>query len=140
MEFAFQIIIPCVSATVTGVVAYLLNKLKKHEKEREDAEDKRIKEAAARDEALKAGLLALCRDRILQGYRYYKRNGGISAQDLETMSKLYNAYHALGGNGTITPLDIASNIVTGLAGYMGRSLLEKRKDDKKEGHKDEDIH
>ena len=102
MEFAFQIIIPCVSATVTGVVAYLLNKLKKHEKEREDAEDKRIKEAAARDEALKAGLLALCRDRILQGYRYYKRNGGISAQDLETMSKLYNAYHALGGNGTIT--------------------------------------
>ena len=43
-------------------------------------------------------------------------------------------------NGTITPLDIASNIVTGLAGYMGRSLLEKRKDDKKEGHKDEDIH
>ena len=31
-------------------------------------------------------------------------------------------------NGTITPLDVASNIITGLAGYMGRSLLEKRKD------------
>lgn len=30
-------------------------------------------------------------------------------------------------NGTITPLDVASNIVTGLAGYMGRSLLENKK-------------
>lgn len=26
---------------------------------------------------------------------------------------------------TLLPLDVASNIVTGLAGYMGRSLLEK---------------
>lgn len=28
-------------------------------------------------------------------------------------------------NDTLLPLDVASNIVTGLAGYMGRSLLEK---------------
>lgn len=37
--------------------------------------------------------------------------------------------------GISPPLDVASNIVTGLAGYMGRSLLEKRKDDK-EAEKD----
>ena len=47
-------------------------------------------------------------------------------------------------NGTILPLDVASNIVTGLAGYMGRSLLEKKKDgtkdDKKVGESDENIH
>ena len=30
---------------------------------------------------------------------------------------------------TVVPLDPVSNIVTGLAGYMGRSLLEKKKDD-----------
>lgn len=29
--------------------------------------------------------------------------------------------------GITPPLDVASNIVTGLAGYMGRSLLEKNK-------------
>ena len=47
--------------------------------------------------------------------------------------------------GIIPPLDVASNIVTGLAGYMGRSLLEKNKsnDDKKskeEGDTSENIH
>ena len=36
-------------------------------------------------------------------------------------------------NGTPPPSDLPMNIVTGLAGYMGRSLLEKSKllDDKK---------
>ncbi len=34
--------------------------------------------------------------------------------------------------GTVTALDFQTNLVTGLAGYMGRSLLEKqRKDDDK---------
>ena len=31
-------------------------------------------------------------------------------------------------NGTSPPSDLPMNIVTGLAGYMGRSLLEKNKD------------
>ena len=33
-------------------------------------------------------------------------------------------------NGVVLPLDVAGNIVTGLAGYMGRSLAEKLKKDK----------
>ena len=102
MEHFLQIIVPLISTVATCVIGYLFNKLKRHEEDRESAEDKRISEAVARDSALRAGLLALCRDRILQGYRYYKRNNGISAQDLETMNKLYSAYHNLGGNGTIT--------------------------------------
>ena len=40
---------------------------------------------------------------------------------------------------TVVPLDPVSNIVTGLAGYMGRSLLEKKKDNKKEGENNENI-
>ena len=34
-------------------------------------------------------------------YIYYKRNSGITPQDLETMTKLYKAYHALGCNGIV---------------------------------------
>ena len=102
MENVLQVIIPLISACATCVIGYLFSKLKQHEEKREAEEDERLKETIARNEALRAGLLALCRDRILQGYRYYKKKGGISAQDLETMQKLYNAYHALGGNGTIT--------------------------------------
>lgn len=63
-----------------------------------------MEEIVKREQAINEALRALCRDRILQGYRYYKRNNGISAQDLETMNKLYGAYHALGGNGTITTI------------------------------------
>lgn len=102
MENVLQIVVPLVSAGATCIIGYLFNNFKKREEKREAEEDKRLKEAIARDEAQRAGLLALCRDRILQGYRYYKKKGGISAQDLETMQKLYYAYHGLGGNGTIT--------------------------------------
>jgi hypothetical protein len=87
----------------------LVYKLKKNE----DAKDKELEKQRTKAaeqaekqkqeaEALRVSLLALTRDRILQGYRYYRREGGISPQDLETMTKLYMAYHALGGNGTIT--------------------------------------
>ena len=102
MENVLQIVVPLVSAAATCVIGFIFNKFKNREEKREAEEDRRLNEAIARDEALRAGLLALCRDRILQGYRYYRSKGGISAQDLETMQKLYFAYHALGGNGTIT--------------------------------------
>ena len=91
MENSFEIIVAVISTGITCFVGYIFNKFKEMQKE-----------SAAHEEALRIGLLALCRDRILQGYRYYKRNGGISSQDLETMQKLYSAYHTLGGNGTIT--------------------------------------
>ena len=91
MEAFLQIIIPTLSVVLTTIVTYFFKNIK----------DKN-KQIAANEEALKFGLLALCRDRILQGYRYYKYKGGISTQDFETMTKLYNAYHVLGGNGTIT--------------------------------------
>ena len=109
LEIVLQIILPLVTTIVTCVIGYFFRKLRQRDseeakriEERTKEEKERIAVANARSEALRAGLLALCRDRILQGYRYYKHNGGISPQDHETMSKLYYAYHALGGNGTIT--------------------------------------
>ena len=41
-------------------------------------------------------------------------------------------YIAILLTGTITPIDVASNIVTGICGYMGQSLLEKNKKDEEE--------
>ncbi len=97
-----QIILAVVTACVTGVISWLVYKLQKREAHLEELTVRLETERKLRDEAINLALKALCRDRILQGYRYYKRHGGISAQDLETMNKLYNAYHDLGGNGTIT--------------------------------------
>lgn len=100
-----------ISTSATGIIGYLMYRLKKHEeakeaeeKKRHEEEVQRIRQQEQEANAFKASLLALTRDRILQGYRYYRKQGGISTQDLETMAKLYAAYHALGGNGTITAI------------------------------------
>lgn len=98
MEITVQIILSTVTAIVTSLAGYFLYKIKKREFEKE----KDIEKILIKDKAINESLRALCRDRILQGYRYYKQNDGITMQDLETMTKLYKAYHNLGGNGTIT--------------------------------------
>ena len=109
MEHFVEATLSIVSTIVTAIISYLMYRLQRHqenkdaemEKQRE-AEVERIEQEKKKSEAIQASLLALIRDRILQGYRYYHGQGGISTQDLETMAKLYAAYHALGGNGTIT--------------------------------------
>ena len=104
MEMTLQIVLTVVSTVITGAVGYLFHKLQKETERREADERERLKDLANHDKAVNDALRALCRDRILQGHRYYKRQGGISHADLETMTKLYNAYHDLGGNGTITAI------------------------------------
>lgn len=97
-----QIILLIVPAVATGIISWFFHKLKAREDARDELEKERVKEIITREQAMNDALRALCRDRILQGYRYYKRQGGVSTADLETMTKLYNAYHGLGGNGTIS--------------------------------------
>ena len=99
-----EVFLAVIPAVATGIIGYLLHKLKKHEEEKERETELWQEQQQTENGAIRLMLLALGRDRILQGYRYYKKQGGISAQDLETMNKLYTAYHALGGNGTITEI------------------------------------
>lgn len=109
MDSMLEVGLSIASTCATAVIGYLMYRLKKHEERKEAEEAERHKKEIERanqqkkeNEALRASLIALTRDRILQGYRYYRKQGGIDTQDLETMAKLYAAYHALGGNGTIT--------------------------------------
>ena len=84
--------------SIDDVPANLRADVEKILKKREILEQERY----LREKAVGNALCAFCRDRILQGYINYKQRGGITAPELETINKLYNAYHALGGNGTIT--------------------------------------
>ena len=102
MEVTMQVVLSVITTIMTGVIGWLFHKLKKHEEKREFLEKKRLDEIVAQEKAVNDALCALCHDRILQGYRYYKKHGEISPTDLDTITSLYNAYHALGGNGTIT--------------------------------------
>lgn len=54
--------------------------------------------------AYKRGLLELLRHLIIQYYNMYKERGYVPIYVMESVTTIYVAYHALGGNGTGTKL------------------------------------
>ena len=102
MELSIQIIFSVITTIMTGAIGWLFHKIQKREDKRLEDEKNRVESKTIYEQAIGNALRALCRDRILQGYTFYKQRGGVSTQELETTNKLYDAYHALGGNGTIT--------------------------------------
>lgn len=54
--------------------------------------------------ATELGIQALLRDRILRAYYHYQERGTITLHGLDNVNKLYEQYHNLGGNGTVTKL------------------------------------
>lgn len=57
------------------------------------------------NDALKAGLQALLRDRIIQAYNHYVEDKGwIPIYALESLNTCYKSYEALGENGVIDGL------------------------------------
>ena len=55
-------------------------------------------------DAIKLGIQALLRDRIIEQYNKWMEHGYIPIYALENVTAMYKEYHALGGNGTITKL------------------------------------
>ena len=49
--------------------------------------------------AVKLGLQAILRDRLLQAYHYYKEQGYTSYDEKQNVVNLYTQYEALGPNG-----------------------------------------
>jgi len=50
------------------------------------------------------GMQALLKDRIIQAYNHNIKQGYCTIYSLESILDMYEQYHALGGNGTITRL------------------------------------
>jgi hypothetical protein len=55
-------------------------------------------------DAIKLGIQALLRDRIVQCYNHYQEKECCPIYALDNITALYTQYHALGGNGTVTEL------------------------------------
>jgi hypothetical protein len=55
-------------------------------------------------DAIKLGIQALLRDRIVQCYNHYMEKGCCPIYAMDNINALYSQYHALGGNGTVTEL------------------------------------
>ena len=54
--------------------------------------------------AVKKGVQALLRDRLIQGYKFYRAQGWADEDDRSNMENMYQQYHALGANGVMDNL------------------------------------
>ena len=83
-----------VTTIITLVITRKMNK----------AEEKAEK-AHRETEAIAAGVKALLRDRLLQGYKHYVNDvRWADEDDRANMENVYRQYHALGGNGDMKDL------------------------------------
>ncbi len=79
-------------AIATGITIFGKRKIKEL--------DCKLKE----QDAIKMGMQALLRDRIIQSYNHYIDKGFCPIYAKDNIANLYKQYHALGGNGTVTKL------------------------------------
>lgn len=63
-----------------------------------------IRSVKKKQSAFEVGLQALLRAEIIKSYDKYSERGTITLHGLEAVNLMYESYHALGGNGTITTL------------------------------------
>jgi len=98
LGFGVQIFLIVFQALAAIVTAYIGIRVRRHDSEKEQQK----KEKEIEEKALKHGLQAVLRDRILQACALYQRKGCITVSQMDNLSNMYNAYHNLGGNGVVT--------------------------------------
>ena len=82
-----------------GVIVRRLSAKIKREKE---AREQLAQQAAAETEALKAGMKSLLRRQILADCKEAMREGFCDETARDTITAMYEAYHGLGGNGSVS--------------------------------------
>lgn len=93
---------------ISAGLVHRMNKKLKTQDERETKEETERfeKEQQRQDEhdAIVNGLQALLRNELIDAYHHYEEKGELPIYAMENIQKMYDAYHNLGGNGTITKL------------------------------------
>lgn len=96
VEWAFGAVIAAL-----GLAVKSLNKRVKKERL---AREELARKATAETEALKSGMRSLLRRNILADCKQAMRDGCCDEDSRDTISQMYNAYSALGGNGTVSDI------------------------------------
>ena len=85
--------------TIIGILIAILIK-RPLEKKIEESE-RQASAAQTQQNAIAAGIQALLRDRLLQGYKFYEAQGWADYEDKSNLDNVYQQYHALGKNGVM---------------------------------------
>ena len=88
------------NAIIVAAVSWLAMKFRQREAKHEEDSRQRKEEY----KALKEGMKAILSDRITQSTEYFTTISGITAQQMRSLDALYQSYHNLGGNSTITAI------------------------------------
>lgn len=100
MEY-IPMFVQSVATVIFGVITWYVKKYLDEAKTRE----KGIRdEIATERRANLKGTQALLRDRLLQGYHFFRRRGMVTYGEASNYRNMYEAYHALGKNGVMDEL------------------------------------
>lgn len=99
-----MIAISVISSIVTGIVgvavAWIGRRMAKSEALRDKAEQEREKTGLA----MREGMMALLRDKLIDGMNTAQKEGYAHLYEVENINHMYNAYTDLGGNGVVTQM------------------------------------
>lgn len=87
---------------VLGYIVWLLQQQKIQKKQDAIERDERIKEERELREANSKGTMLLLRVKLIEYHEKYTKRGSIPNYAYENFNEMYEAYHALGGNGMVT--------------------------------------
>ena len=99
MEWYQWLSIIGVPSIISGAVALVLGRGMKKRDGRQEEIRKQNEELEKQNKAIMAGVQALLRDRLLQGYKHYAEKGWANYDDRQNMENIYTQYHNLGENG-----------------------------------------
>ena len=94
-----QIIVSAVVSALVTITFGLI--IKRPLEKRAAAVESRAEADRVEREAMMAGMQAMLRDRLLQGFRFYEEQGYADYDDRSNMMNMYQAYHNLGQNGVM---------------------------------------
>ena len=104
MEYA-RIVMEAVVAVAVGLLLWKIQRRLEQAEEKEKAlQDDLAKEkehVEAMRRANNKGTQALLRDRLLQGFHFFKRRGAVTYGEASSYKTMYEAYHELGKNGVM---------------------------------------
>lgn len=101
---SYLIALPIILTALMGYVVWLLQEQKKQKKTDSIERDERIKAEQEQREANSRGTMLLLRVKLIEYHDRYMEKGNIPSYAYQNFIDMYDAYHKLGGNGTVTKM------------------------------------
>ena len=131
----YYTVLPIITTSLMGYVIWVLQNNRKKEAFRIEEENKRIEEDNRKQQALTEGTRMILLYMLERLYEEYKIQDYVTHEQRDRFHNIYDAYHALGGNGygtalweTIQELEIR-NDADGVSPFV-KMLKEMNKEEK----------